>query len=43
MIFSDYTKNNIQPKKLNLDEKKCVKNAKKGAVTEGHKKDMEKK
>ena len=43
MIFSDYTKNNIQPKKSNLDEKKMCENAKKGAVTEGHKKDMEKK
>ena len=43
MIFSDYTKNNIQQQKLNLGEKKWVKNAKKGAVTEGHKKDMEKK
>ena len=43
MMFSDYTKHNIQQQKLNLGEKKCVKNAKKGAVTEGHKKDMEKK
>ena len=43
MIFNDYTRNNIQQQKLNLGEKKCVKNEKKGAVTEWHKKDMEKK
>ena len=33
MIFSDYTKNNIQQQKLNLGEKKCVKNAKKKVLS----------
>ena len=29
MIFNDYTRNNVQQQKLNLGEKKCVKNEKK--------------